>query len=215
MVIKKKRLTLTEQVQLTEDLHMHSVNIHTREIYLNGFISDNEDTAGIDFRAASSFIKNLHILDRQSKATITVHMCIEGGDWGYGMAMFDAIRACISPVNIIVYGLAESMSGVLLQAADKRIMMPNSYFMLHHGSISIDQTSQAALETVKLNEYNCKIMLDIFAQKAINGKYFKEREYNITKVKRYLDDTIKKKGDWYLTAEQAVEYGLADKIFIY
>ena len=42
------------------------------------------------------------------------------------MAIFDAIKICRSHVTILVYGQAESMSSIILQAADKRIMMPNS-----------------------------------------------------------------------------------------
>ena len=42
-----------------------------------------------------------------------------GGNWNDGMAIFDAIELCQSYVTIIVYGQAESMSSIILQAADK------------------------------------------------------------------------------------------------
>ncbi len=44
-----------------------------------------------------------------------------GGSWNDGMAIFDAIQLSKSYVTIISYGQAESMSSVILQAADKRV----------------------------------------------------------------------------------------------
>ena len=49
------------------------------------------------------------------------------------MAIYDAIQACKSYVTI-GYGQAESMSGIILQAADNRLMSPHSHFMAHFGS---------------------------------------------------------------------------------
>ena len=46
----------------------------------------------------------------------------------------DAIKICNSYITMVSYGQAESMSSIILQAADKRIMMPNAHFMCHYGS---------------------------------------------------------------------------------
>jgi ATP-dependent protease ClpP protease subunit len=56
-----------------------------------------------------------------------------GGDWYHGMAIYDAIKYSSCECTIKVYGHAMSMGSIILQAADHRIMMPNSRFMIHYG----------------------------------------------------------------------------------
>jgi len=56
-------------------------------------------------------------------------------------------------------------------------------------------------------------MLDIYTASSEKGKYFKEKFKSVTteKVKRFLKRKLKD-GDWYLTAHEAVYYGLADNV---
>lgn len=211
---KKKDLSNSELEQLVQDVHMHGINVHSREIYLNGHSGDNESDPEIDFRVATNFIKNIHLLERLGRSTITVHMNIGGGSWEYGMAMFDAIQAASSPVNIIAYSLASSMSGVLLQAAKKRIMMPHTHFMLHYGSISFDGVpSTTASEMVRFNDREGEVMLDIFAQRAVNGQFFADKKWNYKKVKDYIDARMRKTGDWIMSSSEAIDFGFADEIW--
>jgi ATP-dependent protease ClpP protease subunit len=196
--------------QLVSDVHSYNINYQTREIYLHGRYADEEP--GVDYRMATTFVKNLHILSEQDKKNILVHMHTIGGEWGDGMAMFWAIRFAKSVVNMIAYAQASSMSGILLQAADKRILMPDCDFMIHHGSISLDDNSMAVKSAVDNNERLCKRMLQIFAERAIMGRYFQERDYSLAKVRSYLDRKIKDKSDWYLSPNEAVDFGFADGV---
>ena len=86
------------------------------------------------YRMATTFIKNIRLLDQIKNEPIIIHMDSLGGNWGDGMAIYDAIKISRSHVTILVYGQAESMSSIILQAANKRITMPNAYFMCHYGS---------------------------------------------------------------------------------
>ena len=140
-------------------------------------------------------------------------MAIDGGDWPAGMAIFDAIRAASSHIEIISYAQASSMSGVILQSGDTRVLMPNTYFLAHFGSIGVDTTSQAASEAVRFNNKETEKMVAIFAEKCVNGPFFKSHRWGATRVGEYLSGQMKEKGDWYLTAEEAVEMGFADRIF--
>ena len=63
-----------------------------------------------------------------------------GGSWPDGVAVYDSIIASTSPVTIIAYGYASSMTSVILQAADKRVLMPHTEFMVHFGHISDDNS---------------------------------------------------------------------------
>lgn len=204
---KKKNDDLSQQLS---DIHTHGISIDSREVYVNGdYHSDDE----INYMTSLPFIKNLQFLDRLNQESILVHMHIEGGCWHYGLAMMDAIYAVKSPVIIRVYSQASSMSGVLLQAAHRRIMMPNSYFLMHYGTFTYDGVSNAGHIAAKENEKNCKHMLDIFSERAMEGEYFKKKKMTKKQVSNFFDRKMKAEGDWYLSAEETIYYGLADEQF--
>ena len=48
---------------IINDIHSYGVNVKTREIYLNSYVSSNEDDPGVDYRMSSQFIKNITQLD--------------------------------------------------------------------------------------------------------------------------------------------------------
>jgi ATP-dependent protease ClpP protease subunit len=198
---------------IIESIHCQNIDLKQREIYLHGQHGSFDDDPGVEYRMATTFIKNIRHLDYTKNEPILIHMHSLGGNWGDGMAIFDAIKICRSHVTILVYGQAESMSSIILQAADKRIMMPNSHFMCHYGSSG---NSGNYLDTQNWSKFEEKIldtMLDIYVEKTVKGKYFKEKFNPVTpeKVKRFLKRKLKD-GDWYLTSHEAVYYGLADNV---
>ena len=197
--------------QLISEIHNHHINHLNREVYLHGYM-DADEEPGVEYRMATSFVKNLHILESQSSKTILVHMHTIGGSWSDGMAIFNAIKAAKSPVTIVGYAQASSMSGIVFQAADKRVLMPDCDMMIHHGSIALDDNTMAAKSAIDQNERNCQRMLDVFAERAVSGRYFKERKYSLKRVATFIDQKIKQHGDWYLMPDEAVYYGLADGI---
>lgn len=210
-----RKSTRSEIEQLINDVHSHCINVRDREIYLHGvYGAERDEDPGIEYQSCSTFIKNLHILNSQGEGAILLHMTIPtGGSWTEGMAMFNAIRFSKSPVVILAYGQVSSMSGVLLQAADKRVLMPDCYFMIHHGSIGFEEVNSiAAKSIIDINELSCKRMLEIFARRAKKGAYFKERNYNEQSIMRFIDGKIHNKSDWYLTDKEALYYGMCDGI---
>jgi ATP-dependent protease ClpP protease subunit len=54
-------------------------------------------------------------------------------------------------------------------------------------------------------------MMDIYASRCVKGKYFKDQNWDLTKVKNFLYRKMKN-GDWYINANDAVNYGFADKV---
>lgn len=208
MNVAKKSVSVE---QLISEIHNHHINHLTREIYLHGYV-DADEEPGVDYRMATSFIKNLHILELQNSQNILIHMHTIGGNWSDGMAIFNSIRLSKSPITIIGYAQASSMSGIVFQAADKRVLMPDCEIMIHHGSIALDDNTMAVKSAVDQNEKYCRRMLQLFAERAILGKYFKERKYSLRKAMTFIDQKIKQNGDWYLMPDEAVYYGFADGI---
>jgi ATP-dependent protease ClpP protease subunit len=209
----KKKTIKPEQIQALSDIHAHSINLVNREIYLHSHYRDSEEEEpGVDYRMATTFIKNLHILEQQGRSNILIHMHTIGGSWNDGMAMFHAIRFAKSSITMVAYAQASSMSGVLLQAANRRILIPDCEFMVHHGSIAVDANSMAAKSAIDANQRACKRMVEIFAERAVEGSYFVERGNKPGQVKRFIDRKIKDTNDWFLTPGEAVDYGFADGI---
>ena len=201
--------------QVLYDVHSHNVNLNLRDIYLHSYYSKEDDgEPGVDYRQATTFIKNLQLLDQPPSKPILVHMHSVGGCWDNGMAMFNTIQFCESIVTILAYSQASSMSGILLQAAHPyRIMMPDCHFMVHHGSIALNDNSMAVRSAVDMNDKQMKRMLELFATNCQHGEFFKNRKSTTLKsVMAYIDKKIKDKSDWYMDAGEAVYFGFADHI---
>ena len=202
-------------VELLGQVHNYDVNLATREIYLHSHYnaSGPDEESGVEFRMATTFIKNLHVLDLADTAPILIHLQSPGGDWGHGMAIFDAIRAAESPVIILAHGEVSSMSGIIFQAAVQRIMMPSCEMMIHRGFLTLDGVSSTVQANASWNKRTDNKMLQIYASRGIMGKYFAQGNTTPQQVLRFIDRKIQKLGDWNLDAEQAVYYGFADGIY--
>lgn len=112
----------------------HNLDVDNRTLYMGSVDSIDGDESGVDGFMAGYFIKGMHVLESKSKTQeITIIMNNPGGDAYHGMAIYDFIRMTLCPCTIKVYGYAMSMGSIILQAADYRVMMPNSRFMMHYG----------------------------------------------------------------------------------
>ena len=193
------------------DFHEYGANLKTREVFLQNY-PDNGENPGIEYKCANSFIKNIRALELQNNKNILVHLYSIGGEWNDCMAMFDAVKMCYSPVTMVAYAQAESCSSVILQAAETRLMMPRSYFMAHYGNGYYSGEYQSVHNW---SEFEKKVitetMMNIYAERCVDGEYFKEKDYTVSQVKKFLYKKLKD-GDWYLTPEETVHYGFADGV---
>ena len=202
-----RRKTL-DPSEILAQVQSFGINLFTREIYLHSHYLGDEEP-GVEYRMATTFIKNLHVLDNISSQNILVHMHTVGGEWGDGMAIYDTISAARSPVTILAYAQASSMSGIILQAARKRVLMPNCEFVMHYGSLSLESHSIAAKSAVLWNDTLHAKMLKLFAGRAVAAKAF----HDIAEAETFFDARMKETVDWFLTGLEALNYGLADGIF--
>ena len=200
---------------LLYDLHNYGANVDIREIFLhNYYTSGDDENPGVEYKMSNTFLKNIRALELKSDEPIIIHMQSVGGEWSDGMAIYDAISMSKCHITIIAYGQAESMSSIIFQAGDRRLITPNTYFMSHYGSTQAGGHYLNVQNWVKYEKHICDVMIDIYSQNCVSGKYFKEKYGNkpdIDKIKTYLHRKLKS-GDWYLNAEDAVYYGFADEI---
>lgn len=194
-------------------IHDYNINVDKREIYLHSYFSQDDSTEpGVDYRSAIMFEKNLRYLNTLSLDPILVHMHLPGGDWQDCLGIYDHLKNSKSPVCIVAYAKVESSSTVLLQAADLRILSENTNFLIHYGSISLDNEHKAALSTVQWSEKESDKMIDIFTERCMNSKIYKEKNWKRMMAKKHIITQLATKRDWILTADEAVNYGFADGI---
>lgn len=187
----------------------YGLDLDNRTVYLNSAGYDQEDGSetGVDFLMAERFIKAIHLLETAAPSgdkPIRIIMSNPGGSEVHGMAIYDAIKACRNHVTITVYGDACSMGCIILQAADERILMPHAVVMFHEGyeGHAVNHP-QIVRKWVHFNERYCAA-LDAILMARIREKHPKFKGKTFREMN--LFDTI-------LTAEEAVELGLADKVY--
>jgi ATP-dependent protease ClpP protease subunit len=207
-MIKKAKESIEQDFT---NLHDYYIDIPNREIYLHSYLHDGEE-AGVDYRSAIIFEKNLRYLNTLSLDPILVHMHLPGGDWQDCLGIYDNIKISKSKVIIVAYAKVESSSTVLLQAADLRILSANTNFLMHYGSISVDNEHKAALSMVQWSEKESEKMIDIFTEKCMNSKICQEKKWKRMMVKKHIVTQLATKRDWILTSDEAVNYGFADGV---
>lgn len=185
-------------------------------IYMQGVESDPSDNfeePGIEYRIANRLIKNLDILTGINAETpITISMKTAGGFWEEGMAIYDAILSAPNPVSIINYTHARSMSSIIFQAANKRIMMPHSYFMFHMGTLEFEGIPKQAYSYMDFNKIANEQMMQIYID-CLKQSQGKAKNWSRKKIREWLTDKMNEKEDVYMTAEETVQIGFADEIF--
>lgn len=213
-----KKIKATSE-DLIYHLHQFDIDLKSNHIYLMGVdrgyeVEPGVMEPGVEFTMANRLIKNINICMRVNPDTpIVIHLKTCGGLWEEGMAIYDAIKSCPSQVTILNYTHARSMSSIIFQAADKRVMMPNSIFMFHDGTYGIEGTVKMVRSAVEFDKKNDKTMLEIYAQKM--NESGKMQGLGIPKITKWLRTQMDKKEDVFLTAKETVNLGLADEIFNY
>lgn len=199
------------------DIHEHGVDTEHFMIYLQGVEespSEDYEEPGIEYRISNRFIKNLDVLTGISPdRPITISMKTCGGDWYEGMAIFDAIIAAPNPVSIINYTHARSMSSLIFQAANKRIMLPHSVFMYHEGTSAAAGTVKQVETDMEFSKASKDQMLKIYIDAIKRTPHSNMNKWGRDRIKKRLIKEMNDKEDVYLTAEDSIKQGFADEMF--
>lgn len=195
------------------DLHNYGVVYSKyKEIFVNRMQNDFEDD-DVNHEMSSIFIKNLRALDMLN-GNILIHLnANRGGQWEDGMAMYDSIKHARSYVTVLIYGSACSMGSLIPQAADFRVIMPNAYMMCHYGEEDLSDIHTNNVKYFEIAQKMAAKMIDIYSFKVKDSEYVKSRKLRYPD--RFAKSFVKKKldeGNWYLTSQEALYYGLVDAI---
>lgn len=215
--MSSRRPSLSQRSELIWDVHTHSINVDTREIFLHGHVFTDEvidGEPGVDYRMATTFIKNLRILDYLEEKPILVHMLTCGGCWNFGMAIYDAIKSSHNHVTVLAYAHSRSMSSIIPQAADIRVIMPNCDFLIHFGTEELSGNYTSVISSIKWSEYIAERMLDIYVEKCKEGEYWRRHNMLTEKdIKEWLRHEMHQRQEFYMSARESVNMGFYDGVF--
>jgi ATP-dependent Clp protease protease subunit len=188
MVIEK-----TGQGERAFDIFSRLLN--DRIVMLNGPVDDGS--------ASVIVAQMLHLESTDSEKDIHFYINSPGGVVTAGLSIYDVMQFIKCDVATYVMGQACSMGSLLAQAgtAGKRYMLPNARHMIHQVSSGARGTAidmQIAVEEVlKMN----KQLTEIYVSHNSKGKTFDQLKQDMSR-------------DYFMSAQEAIEYGLADEVVV-
>lgn len=153
-------------------------------------------------KSAAEVVEKLLYLDMlDHEKEITFYLSTPGGSISAGMSVYDTMKLIKAPVKVVVTGIAMSMGSILLSAAPKgrRFLFPSARVMIHQPLIMGEMSGTAvdmhiqAIELERMREELNKILAEASGQS----------------LEKIAADTDR---DFFMTAQEAIEYGLADAI---
>lgn len=172
---------------------IYSRLMRDRVILLEGEVHD---------RMANLIVAQLLFLESED-ATKDISMYINspGGSVTAGMAIYDCMQFIAPDVQTIVMGQACSMGSLLAQAGakGKRFMLPNARHMIHQPSGGARGMQSDIEISYKEITYLKKRLTEIYVEHNSAGKTYAEFEKDMDR-------------DTFMSAEQALAYGLIDKV---
>ena len=175
-----------------------SYDIYSRLLRDRIVMLDNE----VNSHSASLIVAQILFLEAEDpEKDILFYINSPGGSVTAGMAIYDTIQFVKPDVSTIVMGQACSMGSLLAQAgaAGKRLMLPYARHMIHQPSGGAQGQATdiqiQAQEILKMKKY----LTEIYVKHNTAGKTYEQLAADMER-------------DYFMSAEEAVAYGLVDKI---
>ena len=159
-------------------------------------------TGEVNDMTANLVVAQMLFLESQNSTDpINFYINSPGGAVTAGLGIYDTMQFIKSPVSTIVMGQACSMGSFLAQAgeAGQRLVLPNSRTMIHQPSGGAG--GQATDMQIQVNEINKmkKNLTQIYVKHNSVGKTYEQLEAAMDR-------------DNFMSAQEAVDFGLADKV---
>jgi ATP-dependent Clp protease protease subunit len=150
------------------------------------------------------FIHEINYLDagkaEKKREPIILIINSYGGDIYRGFGVVDAIKDSITPVHTVCYGAALSMGFIIMASGHKRSASKHSTFMYHEILWSLNDE--------KLSSH----MREVEEGKRIMAIYDSIILKHTNLTKEQLDIVKKEHKDWYMSADEALAYGIIDEV---
>lgn len=184
--------TIVEKSQRGERVYdIFSRLLEERIVFLAGPVTD--------LNANVVIAQMLYLVSKDPKKDIKLYINSPGGSVTAGLAIYDTMQYIKCPVSTICIGLTASMAAILLAAGTKgkRFALPNAEILLH-------QVMGGAQGQATEIEITARQIIKI--KSSINQILSKHTGQPIDRVEKDTDR------DFYMTAQEAKEYGLIDEV---
>lgn len=155
----------------------------------------------IDEKMTIDTISALLHFDKESNEEITMLIHSGGGSIQEGLAIYDVMKTIQSPVRTVAVGMAASMGAVLLAGGTKgrRMLMPSAKVMIHQPLVMGTGPVNVS-EVIGLGEH----MKDV---KQMMNRILAD---STGRTEEEIDEACKQ--EQFLSANEAIEFGLADLV---
>lgn len=134
----------------------------------------------------------------EDRKPILIYIYSYGGDLNATNSFIDVLKMSKTPIWTFNMGQCLSAGALIFLAGSKRFAMPKSQILIHQGSIGeVSGTTNQVIENIE----NIKKVEQILKEYIISNSKIDEKLYK-----------KKQKTEWYLTATEAIELGVADEI---
>ena len=178
-----------------EQFYDYDLYIPQRVIYLGG--------EEVNYFTSDHLIKGLHILKAlDSRKSITIILNTVGGSEYDMWAIYDTIKGLKVPIKIIAQGACMSAGSVILQAGTQRLIGQNCVFMMHDGTDWIGGQKKNVERWADFGKKYRQFAYKVYYEKMKK----KKKRITLGQIEEMCQlDTI-------FTAEETIEWGLADRI---
>lgn len=181
-----------ESAHGVREVSLDTRHLMNRKIFLHGEINSE---------SADDFLSQMLFLEQESKEPISIYINSPGGSVNAGLVIYDCIQASEVEINMICAGTAASMAAIIFAGGQKghRYILPHSKVMIHEpllaggvggSATSIKNISDSILETREI----------------VNGILAKHTGKTVKEINKATSF------DNYMNAEEAIKFGLCDKI---
>ena len=181
---------------------MEGINYERRNIYINEDIEETISKEVIrQIIEINAYDEEQRIEDIYYKADpINLFLTTSGGNVEEALAIYDIIKCSKTPVDIYVLGKCYSAGFVILGAGKHRFAYPNARFMTHELSYNVSYNRLTTHEDYT-NEFR-------ESQKQVNKLILSDTNIPSEELKWHYEH----KKDWFISAEEALRFGVIDKI---
>jgi len=215
------RLKIDKQTEHLYNLHEYHVDLQLNHIFImgnhnlsvgTGTDDDAINEPGVEYSMVNRLILNCHTcMNANPGMDLVIHIKTCGGFWEEGMAAYNALITYPGNITMINYTHARSMSSLMFLAGTRRIMMPDSSFMFHEGTMGMYGTQKQFRTEGEWAKQASKRMLDIYVDALREQGTMKS--WSDRKIRSWLTKEMDKKEEVYSNARDSVKTGFADEVF--
>jgi ATP-dependent Clp protease protease subunit len=191
---------VAEKTELSDYL-VYGIDTKNRRIYFGtnvDILEDDKSHSDFNMASVELAVRAIHRMASDAPGKpIEIHMSSYGGDPYAMLRLYDEIHACPCQIKFFGSGAIMSAATWIMAGCDERYLHPNTTIMVHDGTDGFEgKHTDAQIQAAEMRRLQ-DLLYVIYTE-------------NSRMPKEFWQDVCQR--DLYLTADEAVSLGLADKI---